>query len=327
MKIGIVGATGMLGNHVLRGAIEKGYEVFVIHRPKSDLAKIQGLNFTSRVGDLNDKTTLIESLKGLDMVLNCGAYYPTIPVPLEKEMQTARLQMENYIEAVQKANISKALYLGGSIALPKSPTGIGDETLIYDHAPENKTPYVQVKWLMDKMAREAGLIIGIPSMTFGEYDYGPTTGRLVMDLANGNLPAYIQGERNIIYAGDAGRGLLLAAEKGRAGERYLLTGENTNMDNLVRLIAKVAGVEPPTKVIPLKIAKMISKYEAFKYQYLGGKLPKLSGTTIAIMSAGQFLDGSKAQKELGYTPSVSGEEAIRRAIIWFKKVGYIKEGN
>lgn len=116
----------------------------------------------------------------------------------------------------------------------------------------------------------------------------------------------------------------MAAEKGRAGERYLLTGENTNMDNLVRLIAKVAGIEPPTKVIPLGIAKMISKFEAFKYQYLGGKLPKLSGTTIAIMSTGQFLDGSKAQKELGYTPSVSGEEAIRRAIVWFKKVRYIQ---
>ena len=69
MKIGIIGATGMLGNHVLRGAIEKGYEVFVIHRPKSDLAKIQGLNFTSRVGDLNDKMTLIESLKGFRFFL------------------------------------------------------------------------------------------------------------------------------------------------------------------------------------------------------------------------------------------------------------------
>lgn len=196
MKVGIVGATGMLGNHVLRTAIQKGYEAVVIHRPKSNLTKIEGLNFTSRIGDLNDKTTLVESLKGLDMVLNCGAYYPTIPVPLEKEMQRAQLQMENYIEAVQKAKINKALYLGGSIALPKSPTSIGDETLIYDYAPENKTPYVQVKWLMDKMAREAGLIIGIPSMTFGEYDFGPTTGRLVMDLVNGNLNAYIQGERN-----------------------------------------------------------------------------------------------------------------------------------
>jgi nucleoside-diphosphate-sugar epimerase len=280
------------------------------------------------VGDLNDKQSLIVAFSGLDWVINCAAYYPTTPLPLAKEMQTAQNQMIAFIDAVKMSGIAKAVYVGGSIALPKSDTGLGNETMNYAGTPPNKTPYVQVKWLMDKMAQDAGkngvpLVIGIPSMTFGEYDYGPTTGQLIKNLANKQMSAYLKGNRNVVYAGDAAVGLLLAAEKGKNGERYLLTGENRDMDNLVKTIAQCANVDAPTRVVPLPIAKIVSFIQAFKFKYLNGPMPQLSGTAIAILSAGQFLDGEKAKKELGYAPSVTTEEAISRTIAWFKTVGYI----
>jgi dihydroflavonol-4-reductase len=330
MKIGVIGATGMIGNHTARAVVEKGYELTVIHRQNADLSRIKGLTFESRVGNLNDKQSLIAAFSGLDWVINCAAYYPTTPLPLVKEMQTAENQMIAFIDAIKISGIAKAVYVGGSIALPKSDTGIGDETMNYAGTPPNKTPYVQVKWLMDKMAQDAGkngvpLVIGIPSMTFGEYDYGPTTGQLIKNLANKQMSAYLKGNRNVVYAGDAAIGLLLAAEKGKNGERYLITGENRDMDNLVTTIAKLANVAAPTKVIPLGIAKIISFVQEFKFKYLEGQVPTLSGTVIAILSAGQFLNGDKAKKELGYAPSVTVDEAIKRTIDWFKTVGYIHQ--
>jgi dihydroflavonol-4-reductase len=323
MKIGVIGATGMLGHHTAKAIMDAGHDLAVIHRQGSKLDKISDLHFESRIGDLNDKESLIEATKDLDYVLNCGAYYPTLPLPLTKEMDTAKAQMDNFIEAGTRNNVKKMLYLGGSIALPKSENGIGTENLIYTSAPENKAPYVQVKWLMDKMAREAGLVVGIPSMTFGEHDWVPSTGTFIVRVANNSMPQYVEGNRNVIYAGDAGRGMLAAIEKGRKGERYLLTGTNTNMTEILQTIAKVANVELNTKQIPLSTAKVVSKVQGWQYN-LFGKIPTLSATSIAIMGSGQHLDGSKAKRELGFEATTSLEEGFQKAYTWFNKMNLIR---
>ena len=323
MKIGIIGATGMLGHHAAKAVIDAGHELVVVHRRGSNLDKINDLNFESRIGDLDDKNALKETLVGLDAVMNCGAYYPTVPLSLNKEMDRAKVQMDNFITAGEYNKVGKMLYLGGSIALRKSPNGIGTEELIYTSAPENKTPYVQVKWLMDKMAREAGIVVGIPSMTFGEFDWAPSTGTFIVRVANHVMPNYVEGNRNTVYAGDAGRGLLLALEKGRKGERYLITGQNTNLTEILSIIDKTASVSSPHKPIPFKMAKIVSRVQEMKY-HLTGELPEISATAIAIMGSGQHLDGTKAKQELGYEPQVSLEDAIEKAYIWFKSVGYIK---
>jgi dihydroflavonol-4-reductase len=323
MKIGVIGATGMLGHHTAKAVMDAGHDLAVIHRQGSKLDKISDLRFESRIGDLNDKNSLLEATKDLDYVLNCGAYYPTLPLPLTQEMDTAKAQMDNFIEAGTRNNVKKMLYLGGSIALPKSENGIGTEDLVYTSAPENKAPYVQVKWLMDKMARKAGVIVGIPSMTFGEHDWVPSTGTFIVRVANNSMPQYVEGNRNVIYAGDAGRGMLAAIEKGRKGERYLLTGTNTNMTEILQAIAKVAGVELKTKQIPLNTAKMVSKIQGWQYN-LFGKIPTLSATSIAIMGSGQHLDGAKAKRELGFEATTSLEEGFQKAYIWFDKMNLIR---
>lgn len=322
MKIGIIGATGMLGHHTAKAVLDAGHDLAVIHRQGSKMEKIKDLTFESRIGDLNDRISLVEATKDLDYLLNCGAYYPTIPLPLNNEMTTAQAQMENFIEAGERNKIKKMLYLGGSIALPKAANGMGYEDLIYENAPDNKTPYVQVKWLMDKMAREAGIVVGIPSMTFGEYDWAPSTGTFIVRVAANSMPQYVEGNRNVIYAGDAGRGLLLAVEKGRKGERYLLTGKNTNMTEILSTIAKVANVDLKSKQIPLNTAKLVSKIQGWQYK-LFKKTPSLSATSIAIMGSGQHLDGSKSKMELGFEAETSFEDGFRKAYKWFVEMNLI----
>lgn len=330
MKLGILGGTGMIGHHIAIAAHFKQYELVIIHRNEPSLQKISDLRFESRIANLNDRGSLIKAFEGLDYVVNAAAYYPTLPRPLASEVKTARLQMQFFLDAVRENDIKRSLYVGGAIALPKSQSGIADESQYYKSNPENNAPYVQVKWLMDKMAREAAeaglpIVIGIPSMTFGEYDYGPTTGRLIVELANETLPAYVRGNRNVVYAGDAGRGLLMALEKGRFGERYLITGENTNTDDLVELICKIAQVLPLKKTLSIRLAKLISKVQETKYALFRGKPPTLSSTAIAVLSGGQHLDGNKANTELGYQPELSPQDAVERALKWFEREGFVSK--
>ena len=328
MRIAIIGATGMLGHHAAAAALARGHELIVVHRPSSRLGMLHDLQYVPVVADLNDRAALTAALKGVDAVLNCAGYYPTEPRPWREEVRIATAQMENFYAACRAQPLSRIVYLGGAIALRKHPDGKpGDESLDYPGEPDNKNPYLQVKWAMDRQAREqaaAGLpvVIGIPSMTFGEHDHGPTTGRLIVEIARRRLPAYVRGNRNVIYAGDAGLGLVRVCENGRPGERYLLTGSNLSMDDLVGRIAALADVPAP-RAIPLGLARTVAAIQSLRYQYLKGPLPKVDATAIAVMSAGQFLDGSKARRELGFEAQVGPDEAIRRALVWFRAQGYL----
>jgi dihydroflavonol-4-reductase len=161
------------------------------------------------------------------------------------------------------------------------------------------------------------VVIGVPSMTFGEYDPGNSTGRFVLDMANRTFPGYVAGKRNVVYAGDAGRGLVRVCEDGLPGERYLITGENLTMEQLMAKIALATGASEP-KAIPLAIAKLLSGLQTVRHKYLHGPVPKISASAIAVMSSGQYLDGSKTERGLGYRPEVSIDEAIRRTLEWFK---------
>lgn len=127
----------------------------------------------------------------------------------------------------------------------------------------------------------------------------------------------------LFMLGDAGRGLVMAAEKGRIGERYLFTGTNISMNNLTKLIADLSGVEPPKKRIPLPIAKVIANFLEYKAKIFKEKKVKLDSTAVAVMALGQFLDGSKARHELGFVQSEMLEETIKKSIAWFFKEGYI----
>jgi nucleoside-diphosphate-sugar epimerase len=166
------------------------------------------------------------------------------------------------------------------------------------------------------------VVIGVPSMTFGEFDPGKSTGRFVLEMANRGMPGYVAGKRNVVYAGDAARGLVRAIEDGIPGRRYLFTGHNITMSDLMTTIAKVTGSAKP-KEIPLSVARILASWQSFRYRYCKGPVPMISGSAIAVMSYGQFLDGRIAEQELGYAPTVSVEEAVRRTFRWLCAQGLI----
>jgi dihydroflavonol-4-reductase len=300
----------------------------VIHRKGSDLARVADIEGERRVGDLDDAKALTHALHGCDAVINCAGYYPTVPRPWRDEVERARAQMQRFYSACADVDLPKIVYVGGSIALRRLDDGSpGREDIDYPEAPPGRNAYVQVKWAMDRMAldeaaRALPVVVGIPTMTFGEHDYGPTTGQLVVGVANGTLPGYIDGKRNVVYAGDAGRGLVRCVEVGRPGERYLLAGHNATTADLVRIVAELAQVTPP-RAIPLPIARVVAAVGSARYRLFGGDPPRLTSSTLAVLAGGQFIDGSKAERDLDYAPTVSIRGALERALAFFREVGYV----
>lgn len=350
MKIAIVGATGMLGQHTALAAQAAGHDLTILHRASSDLSKLAISHYRSVEVDLDGSPeTLAAAITGHDIVINCAGYYPTQPRAWREDVRLATQSLNNFFTACHHAHaqqpLHKIVYLGAAIALQTQAEGLGrprrlgrpgrleqlgDETCEYPQQPQNKNPYLQCKWAMDQLSMQWAntqpnlpVSIAIPSMTFGEYDAGPSTGQLITKIANQTLPAYVQGKRNVIYAGDAGRGIVRVAEDGRVGERYLLTGHNTNMDELVSTIAQITQ-QPAAKPAPLWVAKLLNRWQTAKY-HLTGTEPTISSTAIAVMSAGQHLSGEKAATELNFAANASMSGAIQKAYDWFQQAGYIEQ--
>src|ERR1700721_238956 len=151
----IIGATGMLGIHTARSAVKSGHEVVLVCRNPSLLKQIEDFDFSyeARQADLDDRASLRAALAGADAVINCAAYYPTVPRPWQDDVRTATTQMQNFYAACTDLPLRKIVYLGSAIALPRDPTGHpGDDRAPYSEAPRDKNPYLQVKWAMEEQA-------------------------------------------------------------------------------------------------------------------------------------------------------------------------------
>jgi len=325
MRIAVFGATGLLGQHTARAVLSAGHELTVLHRASSKLERLGDLTFRAQAVDLADGAGLTRALTEVDAVVNCAGYVPGLR-PLHQEVQQARRELSAFCEACLSAQNRKTVIVGASSALPRAKEGeLATERLLYTHAPPDRNVFVQVKWALEDVAldyaqRGLALSIGIPAMAIGEYDHGPTAGRLVLGIANRSLPGYLRGRRNVMYAGDAGRGLVRCLEAGVVGERYLLTGENLSMDELVAKVARAANVPMP-RPIPLPIARSLAAVQRLKYR-LGGAEPSVTDAAIKVISGGQFVCGDKAKRELGFEARVSVDDAIARALDWFQTNGY-----
>jgi dihydroflavonol-4-reductase len=227
------------------------------------LELINDVDCEPRQANLEDVNSLIRSLGGADAVIH-------------EEMQTTTRLSENFYGVCASLPLKKIVYVAAAIAPPKSPDGQpSDGSKSYLKPPTDKNSYLQVKWAQDAMAlrfAQEGMpvVISIPSMTFGEYDPGHSTGRVILEMANRNFPGYVSGKRNVVYAGDAGRGLVRVCEEGPPGELYLITGENLTVQQLMAKIAVATGAPQP-KAIPLIGAKLLSQWQTLRYKYLPDK--------------------------------------------------------
>ncbi len=327
MRTLVTGGTGFLGCHIVRALLERGDEVRCLARVESPLDNLEGLDVEIAVGDLRDSGALERAAEGCAVVYHCAADY-RLYVPRPEEMFAANVDgTRNVLAAAEKAGAERIVYTSTVGALGLHADGSpADETAPVDYG-KMIGPYKQSKYQAERVAEEwvaKGLPVVIvnPSTPVGERDIKPTdTGQAIVDFLNRSIPAYVDTGLNLIDVRDCAMGHLLAAEKGRVGEKYILGCRNLELREILEILAEISGLKAPRRQLPHWIPIGFAALDTWRARTFGGT-PRVSHDAARLARYKMFFDASKAVRELGL-PQTPVEEPLRRAVEWFRANGYV----
>ncbi len=276
-------------------------------------------------GDLRDRASLDRALEGCGLVFHVAADYRLWSKDPRVLYASNVEGTRNVIEAAAAAKADRIVYTStvGCIGFPKGGEGTEETPVsLRDMAGH----YKRSKWLAEQVALEKArqgvpVVIVNPTAPVGDHDWKPTpTGKVIVDFLRGKLPAYIDTGLNFVDASDTALGHLLAAERGRIGERYILGGQNLTMEQLFHRLARLSGKRAPSTKIPYAVAYAAGLIST-GWANLTGVEPVAPLEGVKMARKKMFASHRKAQQELGFDPGpVDG--ALRKAIDWFRAEVY-----
>lgn len=313
----VIGANGFLGSHVTRQLVADGHEVRAMVRPNAMTIGIDDLPVTRFHGDIWDNDALRDAMRDVDDVYYCVVDtrgWLRDPAPL---FHTNVDGTRNVLAVAKDANLRRFVYTSTYATVGRRRGHVADENDIVKD--RGLTAYVrsrvQAENLVLEYAREHGLpaVAMCVSTTYGSGDWGRTPhGAIIAGAAFGKIPFVLRGiELEAVGVHDAARALILAAEHGRVGERYLISEKMISNAEVIGIAAEAAGMPPPTKSIPLPMAYMMATFGSIKAR-LRRTDERLSLNSLRLMRAEAPVDHSKATRELGWEPTPV-ENSIREA--------------
>jgi dihydroflavonol-4-reductase len=324
----VTGASGFLGSHVARLLAQRGDRVRVLLRATSDTKLLEGLPIERASGDLRDPASLDKAFIGVKIVYHVAADY-RLWARDPRQIYDANVQGTlNLLEAARRTKVEKIVYTStvGTLAVPRRGA-LPDESTVTS-LDEMIGDYKRSKWLAEAealKAAEAGLpvIIVNPTTPVGPGDAKPTpTGRIVLDFLNGCMPAFVDTGLNFVPVEDAAAGHLLAAERGRVGERYILGGENLTLKQALELMSAASGRSAPRVRIPHVIA-LIAAHADSLLSGLTRREPRIPLDGVRMARHNMFVNTAKARGELGFSPGPVAA-AFQRAVRWYQSNGYVR---
>lgn len=327
MKKLVTGATGFIGSAITRELLKDGEEVKVLVRKTSDTRNIDGLDVERVTGDIRDTESIKAALKGCDTLYLTAAYFAHW-APDPKQLYEVNVGgTKATLQAALEMGLKKVVYTSTNNAIAASGPIPANEEKAFNYW-ESGDHYSMSKYIAENEARifvtrGLPLVIVNPTLVIGVHDIKPTpSGQMIIDVINQKMPGYIDGGVNIIDVEDVARGHILAAKKGRIGERYLFGNRNITVHDYLHLIAQIGGVKPPSLKIPYRTALALGHLFEFGSS-ISKKPPVITASEVRIGRMTEWYDCSKAVKELGL-PQTPIEETIQKAIQWFRENGYLK---
>ncbi len=319
MKVFVTGGTGFIGANLIRLLLQKGYEVRALFRPESNLENLKNLDIEKVEGCLTD-SNLYQSLKGCQVLFHCAAHYSLWQKDKPLLEQYNILGTRNILAAARQAGIERTIYTSSVAAIGVKPGVAVNE--IYQSPVENLVGhYKKSKYWAEQEAHQAvklgqDIVIVNPSTPIGPWDIKPTpTGDLILRFLRRKMPAYVNTGLNFIDVRDVALGHLLALEKGKTGERYILGHQNLTLKEFLDLLSKITGLPAPQKTLPIWLPLSVAWVDEMILANLG-KTPSIPLDGVKMSRQPMYYNASKAVQELGL-PQSSIQTALQDAVNWF----------
>jgi dihydroflavonol-4-reductase len=286
---------------------------------------VRELEVETVTGDLRDAESLRRAIEGCALVYHVAADY-RLWARAARELYESNVEgTRNMLAAARAAGVERVVYTStvGCIGVP--PGGVGDEQTPVALS-DMVGAYKRSKFLAEQVALEfarGGLPVVVvnPTAPVGDHDFKPTpTGKIIRDYARGAMPAYMDTGLNFVDVADVAAGHLLACERGRAGQRYILGCENLALKQVFEKLERVSGVKAPGRRIPYGVALAAGAISTAWARVTDGE-PKVPLDAVRMARKKMFVRSEKAERELGYAPGPV-EGALRRAVEWFRKEGH-----
>jgi len=317
----VTGATGFVGGHVARALVERGDEVRVAFRDEARLARLAGLQVDTVIADAMDRAAVRRAFKGCELVFHSVGYVASSP--RERVWQVNAMSPRLAVEAAAAEDVPRVVLTSSVAGIGPVPPGeVGTEEdhyrggglgLVYadaKHEGEVEALAAGARTGVEVVVVNPAYVLGVP---IDRSQPGETSTRTVGNYLRGRLPAVVDGETNIVDVRDVADGHLLAAEKGRPGERYVLGGHDISWVDLLERVADLSDVHHPVGVVSAGVARAARVAEG-----LGTPMP-VASEGMVLMAQNWRYSSRKARRELGYRTRAL-DETLRETIDWYREL-------
>jgi dihydroflavonol-4-reductase len=328
MKALVTGATGFVGGNLVRELLKQDFQVRTLVRESSSRENIDGLPVEIALGDLTDRASLDRAVADCDALFHVAASYSFWTPHPSVVYDTNVKGTENILTAAGNAGTAKIVYTSTESTIGIEGYNLGTEkhtsTLI-----SLSGHYKKSKLLAERLALkmcDQGLPITVvnPTMPMGPWDIKPTpSGQVVVDFLNGRMPAYVNTGLNVVDVEDVAKGHVLALEKGRIGERYILGNRNLTLRDILGVLETITGIRAPNVRIPIWLALGAAYVDETVRGKMLNRAPRAPISAVRTARKFRHFDCSKAIRELGL-PQTPIEESLRKAVLWFREHGYVR---
>ncbi|MBC8390485.1 MAG: SDR family oxidoreductase [Actinobacteria bacterium] len=319
----VTGSNGIIGNVLVRELLKRGRRVRAFFRPTSDIKSLEGLYVEKVVGNIQDTGSLIKSFKGADIVYHLAAMISIMPGDRSLIHSINFEGTRNVINACLNCGVKRLVYTSTIHALKEPPFGtVIDENMPFNPK-NNRGEYDRSKALASLevvKAAKNGLdsVVVCPTGVLGPYDFKISAiNQTFIDFINKKLKFMVNGAYDFVDVRDVAVGHILAAERGKAGENYILSGERVTMDEIMSMLEEITGVEASRSRVPIWMAKIAGVFTPIYYK-LTNTTPRFTGYSISTLQSNSYISHEKASKELGYSPRTV-RQSIKDTIKWFRE--------
>lgn len=324
----VTGGTGFVGAHVVRKLVERGDRVVALARPASSLSLLRGVPVEIVRGDLAEPESFASHLAGIDELYHVAADYRLWARDPGEIYRHNVDGTRGILQAALNQGVPNVVYTStvGCLGLPSdgSPgvetTPVTRSQLVGHY---KKSKYDAERVAFEYVAKGLPVVIVNPSTPVGPGDIKPTpTGRIVVDFLRGRMNAFLDTGLNLIAVEDAAEGHLLAAQKGRVGQKYILGNRNMTLREILEALARMTGRRAPTLKVPHGVALAAALIDTAQARLRGAE-PGIPLEGVLMARKRMFFSAEKAIRELGL-PQSPVEDALARSAEWFLENGYVK---